>query len=210
MMQAMLVWLESLPPLALYLALAAAAAAESVFPPLPTDAVAAFGGFLAARGNASVVAAFLATWGGSVAGAFGVYAAARWWRRSRLEHAARRPGADRLRALVQRRGVLGLALGRLLPAVRALVPPVAGVMGVSARQFIVPVAVVAAAWYGALTTVGYQAGENWRAVVDRIAPVSRAAAFVTLPLLAAVGGWWLWHRRRGAPHDPPPRAGDVP
>ena len=66
-------WLTSLPPLALYAALAASAAAENVFPPLPADTIIAFGAFLAAHGEASLAGAFLATWLGNVGGAVLMY-----------------------------------------------------------------------------------------------------------------------------------------
>jgi len=66
-------WLSGLPPAALYAALAVVSAAENVFPPLPADTVVAFGAFLAARGQATLLGAFLATWLGNVSGALLVY-----------------------------------------------------------------------------------------------------------------------------------------
>ena len=60
-MQSLLGWFAGLPVAALYPALAVLAALENVFPPLPTDTVVALGTWLAARGNGSALAAFLAT-----------------------------------------------------------------------------------------------------------------------------------------------------
>ena len=71
MLQDLFAWLTALPPLALYAALAVTAAVENLFPPFPADTIVAFGAFLAARGDASLPGAFLATWLGNVAGAGG-------------------------------------------------------------------------------------------------------------------------------------------
>ena len=76
-MQDVLAWLSGLPPLALYASLFVVSAAENVFPPLPADTVVAFGAFLASRGKATLVGAFLATWAGNVGGALLVYALGR-------------------------------------------------------------------------------------------------------------------------------------
>ncbi|MEP6691932.1 MAG: hypothetical protein ABJD07_12310 [Gemmatimonadaceae bacterium] len=61
--------LGDLPTAALYVARAVAAAIECVFSALPADTFVAFGAVLAARGSATPVGTFAATWAGSVAGA---------------------------------------------------------------------------------------------------------------------------------------------
>ena len=54
--------------------MAAFAAVENVFPPVPADTVVALGSWLAARGQGSAFWAFFATWVGNVAGAGAMYA----------------------------------------------------------------------------------------------------------------------------------------
>ncbi|PYP66245.1 MAG: alkaline phosphatase, partial [Gemmatimonadetes bacterium] len=84
-MDSLLAWLTSLPIGTLYVALAAVAAIENVFPPIPADTVVALGSFLAARGKGSVIAAFTATWLGNVTSAMIMYGIGRRYGAARLE-----------------------------------------------------------------------------------------------------------------------------
>jgi len=128
--QSLLDWLTSLPLGALYLALAAVAATENIFPPVPADTVVALGSFLAARGQGSVWAAFLATWIGNVGGAMAMYAVGRRYGAERLDRRLlgdKGPGAEqRLHRLYGKYGVAALFASRFIPGVRAIVPPFAG------------------------------------------------------------------------------------
>src|SRR2546423_9548780 len=62
-------WLGDLPLGSLYFAIAALSAFENFFPPFPSDAVIAFGSFLADRAHGAPFTVFLLGWAGNVAGA---------------------------------------------------------------------------------------------------------------------------------------------
>ena len=68
-MQGVQEWLAALPAMALYAVMFIAAALENVFPPVPADTVVAFGSFLAARGDGTILGAFAATLLGNMTGA---------------------------------------------------------------------------------------------------------------------------------------------
>ena len=197
-MQAMFDWLAGLPPFALYGALALAAAVENFFPPFPADTVVAFGSFLAARGQGSVVGSFLATWLGNIAGAMGVYALGRRYGAERLANRFGGAGAQgRVRALYGRYGVWALGLSRFLPGVRAIVPPVAGALGVGAVRSAVAMAVPSGIWYAGITYLAFTAGGNFDALRARMAAGQRWLA-IGAAVVAALGlaAWWLGRRRR--------------
>ena len=202
-MQDVLTWLSGLPPLALYASLFVVSAAENVFPPLPADTVVAFGAFLAARGQATLVGAFLATWAGNVGGALLVYAlgrrygvryAHRWM--ERFGGAARE---SRLQSMYERRGILALFLSRFIPGLRALVPPFAGAMGIPAGRATLAIAIASGIWYGIVTWIAYRVGSDWDALQDRLRGAGTTAALVAgaLVLLAVV--WYAIRRRRVTP-----------
>src|SRR4051812_39978370 len=143
-MDRILDWLAALPPVALYLTMALAAAIENVFPPLPSDTVVAFGSFLAARGSGTIVGAFLATWVGNLAGAMLMYGAGRKYGAERIERRWFRDKADgtaaesKIQRMYNRYGMSALFLSRFIPGVRALVPPFAGALRLPAvRSMIV-------------------------------------------------------------------------
>jgi membrane protein DedA with SNARE-associated domain len=98
----LLEFLRGLNPLALYAVACVAAAAENVFPPLPSDVVVAFAAFLAAQGRGSALGAFLAVLVGNVAGAMFMY------------RVGAKFGADAGAAPVRRRGAAGGQAPRLV------------------------------------------------------------------------------------------------
>ena len=200
MVQSLLTWLAGLPPVVLYLSLAAFAAVENVFPPLPTDTVVAFGTWLAARGNGSALGAFLCTWIGNVAGAAAMYAVGRrhgtdWMHRTfpRLADAA---GEERLRALYSRYGVLALVVSRVIPGVRALVPPFAGALRVPAIPALAAMALASAAWYGFISYLAWKAGSDWDNVLALIARSGRVITVAASVLALAGGLLWFRHQRQ--------------
>jgi membrane protein DedA with SNARE-associated domain len=200
-LQDLLAWLTALPPLALYGALAVVAAAENVFPPLPADTIVAFGAFLAARGDASLLGAFLATWLGNVAGALLMYAAGRHLAGDRLRR--RFPGlgdsagaADRITRLYERFGVPALFVSRFLPGVRALVPPVAGALRVPPVTATLAIALASGVWYGAIAALAYNVGARWETLAERIQSLSRTAGIVAVVVAVVVGLAVLYRRRR--------------
>jgi membrane protein DedA with SNARE-associated domain len=193
-------WLSGLPPLALYLALAGAAAIENIFPPFPADTVVAFGAFLAARGEATPAGTFLSTWLGNVAGAMLVYSAARRlgsdWLSRRLERFGGKEREDRVRDMYEQRGLIALFLSRFLPGIRALVPPVAGALRVPAPRTAVVIAIASGIWYGAVTWIAYRVGADWELLQERIGDLSRTTGLIAAAVVAIGIGIWIVHRRR--------------
>jgi len=201
--EGLLAWLTSLPPTALYAAPAVTAAAENVFPPLPADTVVAFGAFLAARGDASLLGAFLATWLGNVAGAMLMYALGRHFGADWLARKVPAlglgadPSESRVGRLYARWGVPALFLSRFLPAARALVPPVAGAMRVPVVTTTIAIALASAAWYGAIAVIAYRVGARWESIGERMRELGWWASACALAVVAAVAlVVWLRRRRR--------------
>lgn len=197
-MEGVLAWLSALPAPALYLALVLTAALENFFPPLPADTIVAFGAFLAARGEATAIGAFLATWLGNVSGAMVVYGLGRRYgatevRRRILSYGGAGQRAEqRLEKLYVRYGVFALFLSRFLPGVRALVPPFAGAMRMPVAPVCGAIAVASGIWYGLVTTAAYHVGSDWELLRARLTEVSRDATLVagTIVTLVVVG-WFV-------------------
>lgn len=206
MLLALLQRLAALPPVVLYLTLVLFAAFENVFPPLPTDTVVAFGTWLAARGEGSALAAFLCTWLGNVAGAAAMYEVGRRhgtaWMRRRFPRLADARGEARLRGLYSRYGLAALVVSRFIPGVRALVPPMAGALGVPAVPAIAAVALASGVWYGLVSWLAWRAGSNWDAVLAMLGRSGRAAAVVAAVLVVGLAAMLLRQRGRAARAEP--------
>lgn len=199
-MSGVLEWLSALPAPALYLALVVTAALENFFPPLPADTIVAFGSFLAARGEATAVGAFLATWLGNVAGAMAVYMLGRRYGAEAVQRRILSYGQtgqraeNRLEKLYVRYGVLALFLSRFLPGVRALVPPFAGAMQMPVVPVLAAISVASGIWYGLVTMVAYHVGSDWDLLRARLMEVSRTATLVAGTVLTLVVVGWVAYR----------------
>ena len=199
-MQDVLDWLSGLPPAALYAALAVVSAAENVFPPLPADTVVAFGAFLAARGQATLLGAFLATWLGNVSGALLVYVLGRrYGARYAHQWMARFGGPrseSRLQAMYARRGILALFLSRFIPGLRALVPPFAGALHIPALRATLAIAIASGIWYGIVTWIAYRVGSDWETLQERLRGAGMTAALIAGAMALLATAWYLIGRRR--------------
>src|SRR5215207_1337963 len=59
LIDSLLEWMQGLPPALVYLVIGAFAALENIFPPVPADVIALFGGFLTGQGIGDPLFAFL-------------------------------------------------------------------------------------------------------------------------------------------------------
>ena len=194
-MQGLLDSLTALPAAVLYLVLGLVAAIENVFPPAPADTVVAFGAFLAARGQATLAGAFLATWVGNLAGAMAMYAAGRRFGAERLERRLGNGGAAaRLHEFYARRGALALFVSRFLPGIRALVPPFAGAARLPAGRTAIIIGGASAIWYGVIIILAYRIGADWATLQAKMAQWQRG--LVIAAAIAAVVGATIWLLRR--------------
>lgn len=200
-MQQLLDWVAALPALALYAALAATAAIENVFPPFPADTVVAFGSFLAARGEGSILAVFLATWLGNVAGAALMYALGRRYGATLLHGRLLRAGPDteaRIDALYRRYGIWALALSRFIPGVRAIVPPFAGALKLSPVRALLAMGLASGIWYGAITVLAYRLGSSWEELQGAVTRAGTWLAVGASAIVTLVAAVVLLRRRRRA------------
>ena len=96
----------------------------------------------------------------------------------------------------ERRGLLAVFVGRMLPVIRTYISFPAGL----ARVPIVPFAVLtflgALPWSAGLAIAGYEVGANY----DRISgPIEKAAVVIAVLVVIAVAMWFVRGRRRRQP-----------
>jgi membrane protein DedA with SNARE-associated domain/uncharacterized tellurite resistance protein B-like protein len=194
--------------------LALLAAVENILPPVPSDAAVALGAFLSHRHVTTPIAVFLVTWVANLLGAMGVYLAARrYGRRLFASPTGRRLLAPRSLAIMEREylrfGVAGIFISRFLPGIRAVIPPFAGLVGLSAVRTFLPVGLASGIWYGGIILVGAVIGAEWERITALIAGVNRTLGLMALVAAAAAAVWYLvraaqrrrervWHATRDA------------
>ncbi|WP_373058146.1 DedA family protein [Gemmatimonas sp.] len=197
-----LAWLSSLPEPLLYGALVLAAFAENIFPPLPADTVIALGAFVAARGNGTAIGVFTATMIGNIGGAMIMYGLGHRfglpWLMQRVPSLFPAGATERITERFRTQGLFAVIVSRFLPGVRALVPPLAGAMGIGAVRALLAMSLASAAWYGLVCVLAFRAGANADVLLERIAGQQRTVGLVAAAIvLAAVGVIW-WRRQRNS------------
>lgn len=192
-------WLGDLPLGSLYVTVAVLSAFENFFPPFPSDAVIAFGAFLADRAHGSAFTVFFLGWLGNVGGATVTYSLGRRFGSKaflrRLEKYAGPTAEDRIKQLHKRYGFWGLFVSRFLPGVRAIVPPFAGAMKLPAPKVILAVASASAVWFGLITFLAFRAGDNWDVVEHYLVRSGKVASAIAVGIVLLAVGIWLWNRR---------------
>lgn len=202
-MQAWLEWLSALPAPLLYGAILIAAFAENLFPPLPADTVVALGAFVAAHNHGSVIGAWAATMLGNLAGAMCMFAIGKRlglpWLSERFPRVFPPAATQRAAAQFRERGLLGVAISRFFPGIRAVVPPVAGAIGIPPIRAAIAMTAASAAWYGMVCVLAYGAGENADALLARIAVQQKLFAALAAVLVLAIVAVVVWRRRSQKP-----------
>ena len=193
--------LSRLPLGVLYLAIAGISAIENIFPPFPADAVVAFGSFLAARGTGSPITTFIFAWLGNLLGAaFMFYIGRRYGSGpflARLERWVGKHAEARFMALYERYGLPALFVSRFLPAVRSLVPPLAGAMKLPPLPVALAVASASGIWFAFITWIAFRAGADWDVLYAHVVRSSKFVGGGALALAVLIAAWaYLRYRRR--------------
>ncbi len=204
MIERFLDWVATLPTGAVYGILGALSALENFFPPVPADTAVALGALLSLREATTLAAVFAVTLCCNTLGAMGVYLmGARHSQTLFRTRVARRllagKGIEFVRREYQRFGLPGLLLARLLPGVRAIVPPFAGMIHLPAAQVALVCGLASAIWYGLIIYLVATVGEHWDVITVALSRMNLALGILAAAIVV-VGIVWFRRRmqRRGA------------
>lgn len=177
-----------------YVGIALLMALENVFPPVPSELIMPFAGFVAARGDLNGIGVVLAGSAGSLAGTLPWYWVGRRIGRERLGRWVERHGRwftmspadlERAEGWLQRHGGMAVMLGRLVPALRSVISMPAGVTRMPLLSFLFWSSAGTLVWTSALASLGWVLQNQY----ERVAEYLEIATRVVLGLLVA---GYLW------------------
>ena len=185
-----------------YLGVALLVVVENVFPPIPSEIVLPFAGFVAQRGDASVAVMIVAATIGSVVGAWVLYGISAIIGPLRLRRFIVRFGRwfgvkeavlDRAEQWFDDRAVAAVLIGRCVPLIRSIVSIPAGFRRMNPVTFTVYTAIGSFVWNLALIGAGAILGDQWDVVEGYVGILQWIVVAV---ILAALGRFALVLVRR--------------
>ena len=187
-----------------YLGVALLVLLENLFPPIPSEIILPFAGFVAAEDTepmTTLLGMIIAATIGGVVGAWILYGIGYWIGPDRMERFAVRYGKwvqltprdiARAEAWFDRREVLAVLVGRCIPLIRSVVSIPAGFRRMNLIRFTLYTAIGAATWNTVLITSGYLLRDNW----DSVEPILSVLQYVVIAAIVGAIGWFVISRRR--------------
>ncbi|MFM7081379.1 MAG: DedA family protein [Actinomycetota bacterium] len=161
---------------------------ENVFPPIPSEIVLPFAGFVAQRGDGSVIVMIFAATIGAVVGALILYGIAALIGPERLSTFIARFGRwfgvkpsdlQRAEQWFDRHAVAAVLLGRCVPLIRSVVSVPAGFRRMRIAPFLLYTAIGSIVWNTALIGAGAILGDQW----ERVEPYVATLQWVVIGLI---------------------------
>lgn len=149
-------------------------ALENVFPPIPSEIILTFGGFMTISTNLTVIGVILSATGGSVVGAITLYIIGLQLNVARLEriidrwgHILRITKSDihRADAWFDKYGAWTVFFCRFIPIIRSLISIPAGMSHMNAPLFLLLTTIGTLIWNTVLVLLGAKLGDSWDVIV---------------------------------------------
>jgi membrane protein DedA with SNARE-associated domain len=166
---------------------------ENLLPPIPSEAVMPFAGFMVLEGRLTFFGVILAGTLGAGSGALIIYYIGRSLGHDRLQRWVCRYGRfillepediDRALTIFRKHGKVAIFFGRLMPGVRSLISLPAGINKMPVRDFLPLTLLGTLLWNLLLVSAGYLLGQNWQRVLAFIDTYESALWIVFAALVA--------------------------
>lgn len=163
--------------------------AENIFPPIPSELIMPFAGYVAANGDLSIFGVLIAGTIGSVIGTTAWYAAARLMGLERFTLLCNKFGRfatlseddiDKAHHWFEKYGPMAVFVGRLIPAIRTLISVPAGLAKMPFGRFLVISTLGSLLWTGILTVAGLLLHEGYHVVEAWVDPVSTGVVILAV------------------------------
>ena len=146
-------------------------AIENIFPPIPSEVILLFGGFMTTYTSMNVVGVIIASTLGSLLGAIILYYIGKILNKERLKKIiTSKPGKllrlkpediDKADSWFDNKGNKTVFFCRFIPVIRSLISIPAGMSEMPMKKFLIYTTAGSLIWNTALTVAGSIVGENW-------------------------------------------------
>lgn len=179
-------------------------ALENIFPPIPSEVILTFGGYMTAQTNLTVQGVIVTSTLGSVFGAIILYQIGAILNVDKLEKVVERYGRFlrltkedlyRADAWFDKYGIWTVFFCRFIPLIRSLISIPAGMARMNFWLFISFTTLGTILWNTLLINLGARLGENWEVIGERMDQYSNYLYLLFAILLIVIIGWKRKRRR---------------
>lgn len=181
-------------------------AVENIFPPIPSEVILTFGGFMTTYTSLNVIGVIAASTIGSMIGAIALYEIGKFFNKERLMKIVSGRIGKILRLKAQdiesaenwfeRRGNGAVFFCRFVPIVRSLISIPAGMSEMKRTPFLMYTAAGSFIWNTVLVIIGSIVGENWEKVVAKMDAYSNLTLIVLVIVFVSVAGGFYYNRKK--------------
>ncbi|WP_279035019.1 DedA family protein [Lactobacillus intestinalis] len=192
-----------------YLAVALLIAIENVFPPIPSEVILSFSGFMTSKTSMTTFRLIIASTIGAVVGALILYWIGTLLNADRLEKLFNHNMFKRLGfkkddvkksiAWFDKHGVKAIFFGRCIPVVRSLISIPAGIAKVNMRTFLTLTTLGSLIWNSILIFLGSYMGAQWEQIVLIFEEYSLVV--ITFFIIGIFYFSYYWYKNRIKKHN---------
>ena len=185
---------------------------ENVFPPIPSEVILLFGGFMTTYTSMSVIGVIIASTLGSVLGAIILYYIGKILNKERLKKIiTSKPGKllrlkpediDKADKWFDTKGNKTVFFCRFIPVIRSLISIPAGMSEMPMKKFLIYTTLGSLIWNAALTIAGSIVGENWTSILEIMDNYSHIAVIVLgIIFIAAIIIFYSKRKKKNLPKE---------
>lgn len=184
-----------------YIGVAFLIAVENIFPPIPSEVILAFGGFMTSQTTLNAIGVIISATIGSTVGAIVLYLIGRILNKERLERIVsgkigkvlRLKASDIEKAdkWFDTKGQKTVFICRFIPIVRSLISIPAGMSEMNFLKFLLYTVLGSTIWNTVLVLLGKELGDSWERVVEVFNNFSHII-LVVLIIVVVFGIFWFY------------------
>ena len=179
---------------------------ENIFPPIPSEVVLLFGGFMTTYTQLNVVVMIIAATLGSLVGAIVLYYIGKILNKERLKKIVsgkigkilriKMEDIDKADEWFDKKGNKTVFFCRFIPIVRSLISIPAGMSEMPMLKFLIYTIAGSAIWNTVLIVIGNKVGENWVNILNIFEQYSNITLIVLVVIFVVGVSIFYWNKTR--------------
>lgn len=189
-----------------YLGVGLLIAIENIFPPIPSEVILAFGGFMTTITSINAVGVIISATIGSTVGAIVLYLIGKILNKERLERIIsgkigkvlrlKKEDIEKADKWFDTKGQKTVFICRFIPIVRSLISIPAGMSEMNIWKFLLYTILGSTIWNTVLVCLGKALGDSWETVVNIFDQFSNVILVLLIILFIAFIVWWFGFRKK--------------